>query len=1053
MLLNVEGSRTIDGSSLIGVNRDATPRRQAAPATTSAGYIFANKTYASTWSDYSRNGIYVLTTDGEQSQPYMLADILNGSKGMCYFNGQLWLTSVYQAAILSPKYIYHYVFDLNTGNLLRTIDPGYANAVARSMVCDRYTGIIYGSFVSDDNMGYVFGTVDPLTGVRTALGSLPCALTGLAIDSQHRMWGINHLTGILYEVNMATGGLTQRGKTGLKSEYINAGCIDPLTDTYYYTIANRNNSALYTIDLATAQATLVKEFPCNDEYVYMWMPTALSSGVPSKPQNLTASFEGEALEGTLTYKVPTLLADGSPGIGQATATVYVNGEAVSQRQVTYGTTVTETVAAPSNGKTIFAVALTNDQGESSVALTPAIQVGGENLPAPTGIYTRTFTDTGAVRIYWDAYSGENVTYDVTRYPEATVVATGLTSAYYREVPPAGQHYYGVRAHVDGRLTEEAYTEKIGTASLALPYDNCFENTDRVNELTYINANNDDYVWLFAPSLDYRGTHGIYMPYNARELTFWEQMQGIEPETDDWAVTPGLKMEKGKVYTVTYNMSTKGSDEIYEVKIGTAPTVGAMTQTIIPRSTVPGSVLPVGRTDYSQSFTVNADGTYYIGLHCMSAGGFWLCVYEIHVSEGYFPNAPTAPAIAVTPDDAGALEATVAVTAPTTTLNGGTLSAIDHIDVIIDEEVVHTWQNPAPGATLTTQVPVERMGTYEFETVAYHTATDHGTTGKASAFVGAKAPADVPSVTGIESSPGEVTLTWPAVRTATDGSAIDPAQVTYLIYDTDGQVLHEVPGDTTCTFRVTAPDAPQTMVRYYVGARYGTRYTYTTAFTPYLLVGKPYELPFYETSNGDELNYFWITGGNALWRLQKDASDIKSSDGDGSFFWMRGEYQEDQGHITSGKIHLTGRDITLELDYMALKNDSNLLSVNVLCDGVGTTLRTVAMFENGTDDWTWQHLSFNLNEWQGKTIQVQLLGTLWTHVSIFVDGVKITSTPDTLPGDVNGDGTVDVEDVNALINVILEITDTGSLSGKADVNDDGITDIEDVNTLINLILTQ
>ena len=1056
MLLNVEGTRTIDGSSLIRIDRNAKSQRHAAPMLeqASAGYIFANKTYMSTWSDYTRNGIYALTTDGEVCQPVLLGDALNGSRGMCYFDGQLWISYVYQAALLAPKHIYHYVIDFATGQLIRNIDPGYMTSTSSSMVYDRYTGAIYGSFTSDDNMGYVFGTVDPVTGVRTALGNLPFGLTGMAIDSNHRMWALNNRTGILYEVNIATGGLTMVGKTGLKSDYINSGCIDPMTDTYYYTVCNRNYSALYTIDLTTAQATLVKEFPRNDEYVYMWMPTSLSNAVPSRPQNLTATFEGEALEGTISYKVPTLLANGMMGSGQATATLYVNGVAVSQREVSYGATITETVTVPSNGKTVFAVALTNNQGESAVALTDPIQVGGENLPAPTGIYTRTFTDTGAVRIYWDAYPGENVTYDVTRYPEATVVATGLTTGYYREVPPAGSHYYGVRAHVDGRLTEEAFTGTIGSATRSVPYDNCFENRDRVDELTYINANNDDYVWLFATSLDYRGTHGIYMPYNARELTFWEQMQGVEPETDDWAVTPGLQLEKGKIYTVTYNMSTKGNDEVYEVKMGTAPTVGALTTTIMPRSIVPASVLPVYRQDYSQTFTVNADGTYYIGLHCMSAGGFWLCVYEIHVSEGYYPNAPAAPEIAVTPDESGALVATVEVTAPTKTMNGGTLSAIDHIDVVVDENVLHTWQNPAPGAKLTAQVPVERPGTYEFETVAYHTATDHGAAGKVSAFVGAKAPNDVASVTIVESSPGEVTLTWPAVRTATDESPIDPSQVYYQIYDVDGNMLHEVPGDTTYTFRVTDANAPQTMVRYYVGARYGTRYTYTTAYTPYIMVGRPYELPFYETSDGSSLKYFWITGGDALWRLYPDASDIKSVDGDGSFFWMKGEYQEDQGYLTSGKIQLTGRDIELEVSYMALQNDSNLLSVNVICDNIGKTLRTIPMFENGTDDWTWQTVRFNLDEYKDKTIQVQLLGTLWTHASIFVDGVKITSTPELMkPGDVNGDGVVDVADVNAAINIILELKTQDDYQGNADLSGDGKVDVSDVNQIINIILTQ
>ncbi len=1058
MLLNVEGARTLDGAPLIRINTSASLQRKAAPAAATAGYIFANKTYSSTWSDYARSGIYVLGTDGTTCEPYLVGDAINGGRGMCIFDGQLWVTHVYQAALLAPKYVYHYVFDLATGQLVREIDPGYLNATARSMVQDRYTGTVYGSFASDDNMGDVFGTLDPTTGIRTALGNLPFALTGLAIDSQHRMWGINHRTGILYQVNMATGALTQRGKTGLKSEYINSGCIDPLTDTYYYTVCNKNQAALYTIDLATAEPTLVKEFPLNDEYVYMWMPTARSQGVPAMPQNLEAHFEGDALQGTLTYTVAATLASGQSASGTATATVYVNGEAVAQHEVAYGTTVTESVAVPQNGPTVLAVALTNDQGESPVARTAVINVGGENLPAPTGVYTRTFTDTGAVRIYWDAYPGNEVTYDVTRYPDATLVATGLTTPYYREVPPSdlgsSTIYYGIRAHVDGRLTDEAFTDPIGTGAttvLTPPYDNCFENRGRVDELTYINANNDDYVWLYATSLDYRGTHGIYMPYNARELTFWEQMQGIEPETDDWAVTPGLRLEKGKVYTVTYNMSTKGSDEIYEVKMGTSPTVAGMTTTLIPRSIVPASVLPVDRTDYSTTFTAPADGTYYIGLHCMSAGGFWLCVYEIHVSEGIDPSAPAAPAIAVEPDADGALQATVTVTAPDKTLQGATIASLDHIDVVLDEQVVHTWNKPTPGEQLSAVVSVPRLGTYDFEARAYNSATTSSRPGTATAFIGAKAPSDVAWAAIAESSPGEVTLTWPAVTTATDGSPIDPAQVTYLVYDTEGALLHEVAGDTTVTFRVVEPNADQTMVRYYIGARYGNRYTYTTAFTPYATIGRPYDLPFYETSNGATLRYFWMTAGDALWKLQTDAADITSADGDGSFFWMRGEYVDDQGQLTSGKIRLTGRDLKLEMEIMTLRTDSNTLAVNVLCDGASRSLATLNMWEQGTDQWTWHTVEMPLDQYAGKTVQVQLVGTLRTHGGVFVDAIKVTSTPTGLVGDLNGDGAVDVEDVNLLINVILELQSADTLSGNADITGDGSTDIEDVNALINLIL--
>ena len=55
------------------------------------------------------------------------------------------------------------------------------------------------------------------------------------------------------------------------------------------------------------------------------------------------------------------------------------------------------------------------------------------------------------------------------------------------------------------------------------------------------------------------------------------------------------------------------------------------------------------------------------------------------------------------------------------------------------------------------------------------------------------------------------------------------------------------------------------------------------------------------------------------------------------------------------------------------------------------------------------------------------------------------------GDVNGDKKVDVEDVNAIINIILKTKTASDYKGKSDVNDDGKIDVEDVNAVINIIL--
>ena len=61
-------------------------------------------------------------------------------------------------------------------------------------------------------------------------------------------------------------------------------------------------------------------------------------------------------------------------------------------------------------------------------------------------------------------------------------------------------------------------------------------------------------------------------------------------------------------------------------------------------------------------------------------------------------------------------------------------------------------------------------------------------------------------------------------------------------------------------------------------------------------------------------------------------------------------------------------------------------------------------------------------------------------------------PAFVTGDVNGDGKVDVEDVNAVINIILELKPADFYPGNADLNGDGKVDVEDVNAIINIILT-
>lgn len=55
------------------------------------------------------------------------------------------------------------------------------------------------------------------------------------------------------------------------------------------------------------------------------------------------------------------------------------------------------------------------------------------------------------------------------------------------------------------------------------------------------------------------------------------------------------------------------------------------------------------------------------------------------------------------------------------------------------------------------------------------------------------------------------------------------------------------------------------------------------------------------------------------------------------------------------------------------------------------------------------------------------------------------------GDLDGNKMVDVEDVNAAINIILKLNTQADYPGNGDMDGNGIIDVEDVNAIINIIL--
>ena len=84
----------------------------------------------------------------------------------------------------------------------------------------------------------------------------------------------------------------------------------------------------------------------------------------------------------------------------------------------------------------------------------------------------------------------------------------------------------------------------------------------------------------------------------------------------------------------------------------------------------------------------------------------------------------------------------------------------------------------------------------------------------------------------------------------------------------------------------------------------------------------------------------------------------------------------------------------------------------------------------------------IGEYSGSIITDSQLNELYAQIQILIDEMV-----DTIPGDINGDGTLNVVDVISVVNLIL----AGEYNESADINNDSNLNVTDVIFLVNLIL--
>lgn len=567
------------------------------------------------------------------------------------------------------------------------------------------------------------------------------------------------------------------------------------------------------------------------------------------------------------------------------------------------------------------------------------------------------------------------------------IASGMTTyganeSVPVELPAAGTYELSVAvSNADGTGPAASVTVTVTSQEdpdnlVSLPYLEDFSTKAGFDTYTVINRNQGD-------------------PYT---FTYWSnrgcalcQFDFSGQASDDYLITPPVRLEKGKIYVFSVDTYTRPGDKQYKEKfellMGNEPTAESLTTVLQPTIEIADDQVHTSSLEVSPE----KSGIYYFAIHCVSdKNEYGLCVDNVSVSTGSSATAPAAPTLEVENDYTGATSATISVLPPSEAIDGTALSALKSVVVLRDGETIHTFENPPANQVLRWQDSPQEAGYHNYTAYAVN-ADGEGRRCERRAYVGINYPAVPRNVTMVEDgNTGKVTIKWDAPESDCDGNKLNPLLVTYMVMSYNKGIQHvEARGLTDTQFSMQALDPEkeeQRFVTYMVFSETAKGVNdWQITYTPTIPVGKPFATPYRETFGGEKLSPM-ITTSTATESKWGISSIVDDQDGDGKFL-MYVPYTGDTGTLSTGKVHLGDTKPSLSFWYMCLEDNDSPLEVSINTGSGFVPLATVNL-SHGTDQ-KWAKYEQSLDNFAGKDIQLKFSYT-GRGYSLALDNLIITN---------------------------------------------------------------
>lgn len=851
-----------------------------------------------------------------------------------------------------------------------------------------------GAYLEGD---YYLAEMDINTGIAYHIADLPnkSKFSAMAFSAEGELYAFVE-TGfkqpyVLAKVDKNTGEQTVIGSTGINSYYFfDNACIDPNTDQLYFFHADPIEgtddaySAIYSVNKETGAATEIGQLPDNAVFIGTYIePKPLAGNLPGPATNIKAQFIEDTMDGTVTFTVPSTLADGTPATGRCQYKVKANGKQVSAGNVRYGETKTVNITVDRTGYCDFIVILSNENGRGGIA--GATAYAGAATPTPAKDVNLSYADN-KLDITWTAarpasdgyFNPDEVSYKIMLLPDSTILTETARGTHYMKnfaAPDTFTVYQAlVTASYKGMTTTAAKSNKLSLGSVKPPYLATMEKEYDADGYVFEDVNGDGSTWSYSAS-----DKAIEAMFSFDELPM-----------NDWAFLPPVKLEKGKLYKFSFDARAASAayEERVEAKVGLSPKSTAMTTELIAPTTVTNK-----SANISAYFQPETDGIYYFGIHGISdPDKHRLMVSNIAVSAPIEGSAPAAPSnFKVTRNTAGQLKATISVSAPRLDAKGQTLASLEKLEILRDNEVIKTFEAPNPGSVLTHIDNTCTEGEHTYAAVAYN-AFGAGLQATASVFIGFDKPSAPVVKVVAGTGDGDAVISWDAVTTDKRGQSFPDGKVKYNVYRAiggQGVCIAKETSDLTLSDNAVAPDANQVFVTYGVEAVYETK-TGDMGTGDILALGKPYTLPYRETFNSRS-QYLLAMGNNTpgtYWGTVADNYGVHQQDDNGSMAVMSGLEKGATAILFTGKLKIDGiEEPKLSFYYFDDEPSTNTLEV-VLNDGTGwKSIHTVTLGgENAS--MTWKRVVVDLKPWLGKDMMLGFRGTVVDTRFLYLDNIRV-----------------------------------------------------------------